>query len=266
MHYNSHRLLEEEFEMSKRYYVIFLVLLLGFFVTNAMAESKPVVYYTFDELGQTVKDASGNGNDGTPKNSIKLNDNGKFSKCFEFDGVNSYVELQRVIQDSFTLMAWIKTDKPGFAGTQAYQGSGVIWSDVAGTANDFVFALLDKKLSFFCGNPDTSVNSDNDVVTGDWVHIAATRDLNKGEIAIYINGKKDKSIAHGNKGPLNALPTIAIGGNVLDNRYYTGLIDEVKIFDVALTEAEIQKASSSLAAVDARSKLATTWASLKAVY
>ena len=252
--------------MKKRYFIIFLVLLFGFFVTKVMAEPKPLVYYTFDKIGQTVKDASGNGNDGTIKNNIKLNDNGKFGKCFEFDGVNSYVELKRVVQDSFTLMAWIKTDKPGLAGAQAYQGSGVIWSDVAGAANDFVFALLDKKLSFFCGNPDTSVNSDNDVVTGDWVHIAATRDLNAGEIAVYINGKKDKSIPHGNKGQLNALPTIAVGGNVLDNRYYTGLIDEVKIFDAALTEAEIQKTSSSLAAVDARSKLATTWGSLKAIY
>jgi len=249
--------------MFKKNLAIIVILLLGFFVTKAMAEPKPVVYYKFDELGQAIKDDSGNGNDGTLKNNVKLNDNGKLGKCFEFDGVNSYVELKRVIQDSFTLMVWIKADKPGPAGTQAYQGTGLIWSDVGGTANDFVFALLEKKLSFFCGNPDTSVNSDNDVVTGDWVHIAAVRDLNAGEISIYINGKKDKSIAHGNKGSLNALPTIAIGGNVLDNRYYTGLMDEVKIFDTALTEQEIQKASSSLASVDSRAKLATTWGSLK---
>ena len=159
-------------------------------------------------------------------------------------------------------MAWIKADKPGLAGTQAYQGTGLIWSDVAGAANDFVFALLEKKLSFFCGNPDTSVNSVNDVVTGDWVHIAATRDLKAGEISVYINGKKDKSIAHGNKGSLNALPTIAIGGNVLDNRYYTGLMDEVKIFDTALSEQEIQQTSNP-SSVDSKSKLTTTWGSLK---
>jgi len=251
--------------MLKKYSAILMILLLGFLVTNAMAETKPVVYYTFDDLGQVVKDASGNGNDGTIKNNVKLNDNGKLGKCFEFDGVNSYVELKRVVQDNFTLMAWIKTSKPGLAGTQAYQGSGIIWSDVAGAANDFVFALLEKKLSFFCGNPDTSVNSDNDVVTGDWVHVAAVRDLKAGEISVYINGKKDKSIAHGNKGSLNALPTIAIGGNVLDNRYYTGLMDEVKIFDAALTEQEIQ-ASLSLAAVDSRSKLTTSWGSIKFIY
>jgi hypothetical protein len=252
---------EGGYKMLKKYLAIFVILLLGFFITKAMAETKPVVYYTFDEL--TVKDVSGNGNDGTIKNNVKLSDNGKLGKCYQFDGVNSYVELNRVVQDNFTLMVWIKTDKPGLAGTQAYQGSAMIWSDVGGTANDFVFALLEKKLSFFCGNPDTSVNSDNDVVTGDWVHIAAVRDLGAGEIAIYINGKKDKSVAHGNKNPLNALPTIAIGGNVLDNRYYTGLMDEVKIFDAALTEQEIQKASSSLAAVDSRSKLAVTWGTLK---
>lgn len=249
--------------MLKKYLAIIMVLLLGFFITKAMAETKPVVYYTFDALDQVVKDASGNGNDGTLKNNVKLSDNGKLGKCFQFDGVNSYVELKRVVQDDFTLMAWIKADKPGLAGTQAYQGSAMIWSDVAGTANDFVFALLEKKLSFFCGNPDTSVNSDNDVVTGDWVHVAGVRDVKAGTISVYINGKKDKSVVHSNKGSLNALPTIAIGGNVLDTRYYTGLMDEVKIFDAALTEQEIQKASSSLAAIDSRAKLAATWGSLK---
>lgn len=42
---------------------------------------------------------------------------------------------------------------------------------------------------------------------------------------------------------MNANPIIAVGGNVLDSRYYTGLIEEVKIFDVALTEQEIQQVS-----------------------
>ncbi len=58
---------------------------------------------------------------------------------------------------------------------------------------------------------------------------------------------------------------IAIGGNTLDSRYYTGLMDEVKLFDVILTEAEIGEMSAPIA-VDARAKLATTWGGVKAVY
>jgi hypothetical protein len=162
-------------------------------------------------------------------------------------------------------MAWIKADEPGIQlGAQGYQGSGLIWSDISGVANDFILAVLGPKLSFFCGNPDVSANSDADVVTGEWVHVAATRSVGR-EIAIYIDGKHEKTIAHANNGPLNALPTIAVGGNVLDSRYYKGLADEVRLFDAALTEQEIQQVLAP-ASVDARSKLAATWGTLKATY
>ena len=110
-----------------------------------------------------------------------------------------------------------------------------------------------------------SVNSDADVVTGEWLHVAATRSAKESKIAIYIDGKNEKTIDHANKAPLDALPTIAIGGNVLDTRYYTGLIDEVKIFDAALTEAEIQQVSAATP-VESAGKLAVTWAKVKSKF
>jgi hypothetical protein len=219
--------------------------------------------YTFDELGAIVEDASGNGNDGTPNGDLKVNNDGRVGKSFEFNGTDTYVELERVIQDDFTLMAWIKTDEPGVQlGNQGFQGSGLIWSDVGGVQNDFILAVLGTKLSFFCGNPDLSVNSDQDIVTGDWLHVAATRDTTQTKISIYIDGKHEKSLEHANKGPLDALPTIAIGGNVLDSRYYNGLVDEVKIFDVALTEEEIQQVLTATS-VASTGKLSVTWAKIK---
>jgi len=241
---------------------LFVILFSCIFISIVIAQPKPIAYYTFDKLGETIVDDSGNGNDGKPIGNIVLNDNGKFGKCFEFDGQPTYVELERVIQDDFTIMAWIKTDKPGVAGAQTYQGTGLIWSDVAGVANDFILGLLEKKLSFFVGNPDQSVTSDGDAVTGDWVHVAATRNTETGENAIYINGSMDKIIIHGNKGSLTALPTLAIGGNVLDNRFYTGLMDDVKIFDSVLSENEIKEVAIPLA-VDTKLKLTTTWGQLK---
>jgi hypothetical protein len=200
----------------------------------------PIVYYAFDEIDAVVVDRSGRGYDGTLNGGVTLNDKGCLGKCFEFNGVDAYVELERPVQDSFTLTAWIKADVPGRAGSQAYEGSGIFWSDVAGVANDFVVAALGPKLSFFCGNPDLSVNSNADVVTGDWMHIAAVRDTKAGTISVYVDGKLDKSISHSNAGALNAQPVFVVGGNTLDGRFFTGLIDEVKIYDTALTAAEIK--------------------------
>jgi hypothetical protein len=200
----------------------------------------PIVYYPFDDLGTAVTDQSGRGNNGTPNGGVKLNDKGYLGQCYEFNGTGAYVQLQRPVQDSFTLTAWVKADVAGRAGNQAYEGSGIFWSDVAGVANDFVVAALGTKLSFFCGNPDLSVNSSGDIVTGDWMHIAAVRDTKARTISVYIDGKLDNSISHSNVGLLNAQPVFVIGGNTLDGRYFTGLIDEVKIYDVALTAAEIK--------------------------
>jgi len=224
--------------MSKKLiYLICLVLVLSIAV-NASADL--VAHLSFDESsGNIAHDTSGKGNDGT------LNGNpqwvaGRIGGALEFDGNGDYVEITRIVQDDFTLAAWIKTDTPGLSlGNQGYQGSGLIWSDIGGVANDFILAVLGTKLSFFCGNPDTSVNSDTDIVTGQWVHVAATRSAQDGQIGIYINGQHEETLAHSNSSPLNALDTIAIGGNVLDSRYYTGLIDDVRLYDHVLSMAEV---------------------------
>ncbi len=215
-----------------------MMLCLGGFVALATA-AQPIVYYSFDTLDATVVDESGNGNDGALHGDIALDAGGYLGNCFAFNGSNTYVQLSRVIQDDFTITAWIKTDTAGVSGTQAYQGSGLFWSDVAGTANDLVVAVLGNKLSFFVGNPDTSVTSNGDVVTGEWVYIAVVRNITAQTLGVYIDGKLDKSISHSNTASLNANPNFVIGSNTLDNRYYTGLIDEVQIFDVVLTDAEI---------------------------
>ncbi len=223
----------------KLIYLIFALVLS--MAGNASADL--VLHWSLDEgSGTTAHDFSGNGNDGTLNGDPQWA-TGKTGGALEFDGTGDYVEVERVVQDDFTLMAWIKADTPGISlGAQGYQGSGLIWSDVGGVANDFILAVLGTKLSFFCGNPDLSVNSDRDVVTGEWVHVAATRNAQEGRISIYINSEHENTIDHANNGPLDALETIAVGGNVLDSRYYTGLIDEVRIYDHVLSGVEVLNA------------------------
>jgi hypothetical protein len=227
--------------MSKKliYFVSFALLLS--LAANALSDL--VVHWTLDEgSGSVANDLSGNGNDGTLNGDPKWA-TGKTGGGLECDGSDDYVEVTRVVQDDFTLMAWIKTDTDGISlGAQGYQGSGLIWSDVGGVANDFILAVLGTKLSFFCGNPDLSVNSDRDVVTGQWVHVAAVRNLQEQQISIYIDGELEKTLDHPNTNPLDAHDVIAVGGNVLDSRYYTGLIDEVRIYDHSLTGVEVLSA------------------------
>jgi hypothetical protein len=225
--------------MTRNLVVASAVLALGLLASGAAAAVKPVVYYSFDTLGAVVSDLSGNGNDGTVNGGVTLAAGGHRGNCFVFNGSNAYIQLTRVVQDNFTLSGWVKTSVNGAAGTQAYQGNGLFWSDVGGTANDFVAAVLGTKFSFFAGNPDTSVISRGDMVTGEWVHIAAVRNTVARTISVYLNGAPDNSVAHSNTAALNANNNFVIGANTLDNRYYNGQMDEVQVFDVALTDAEI---------------------------
>jgi hypothetical protein len=220
--------------------VINLISFILVLMIASSASSDLVLHWSLDEgSGSVANDLSGNGNDGTLNGEPKWG-TGKTGGGLECDGTDDFIEVPRIVQDDFTLMAWIKTDTPGLElGAQGYQGSGLIWSDVGGVANDFILAVLGTKLSFFCGNPDLSVNSDKDVVTGQWVHVAAVRNLQDRQISIFIDGEHENTIDHANSNPLNAHDVIAVGGNTLDSRYYTGLIDEVRIYDHALDGAEI---------------------------
>ncbi|MHC4499649.1 MAG: LamG-like jellyroll fold domain-containing protein, partial [Planctomycetota bacterium] len=205
------------------------------------ASQEPLVYYPFEQLGALVVDASGNGHDGTPNGALVLGD-GYVERCFQLNGNDTYVELARPIQDDFTLAAWIRTEAPGHEeGTSAFHGSGLFWADVGGSSNDFVVAVLGTKLSFNVGNPNTTVTSSGDVVTGDWVHVAAVRDITAGTISLFVNGALDGRLNHSNRESLTANAMLFIGANIRDVRYYTGLIDEVRIYDTVLTAEEIQQ-------------------------
>jgi len=209
------------------------------------AAPDPIVYYSLDELDAldaTVVDESGNGYDGTIVGTIVLSDEGFLGSSYEFDGGVNRIELQRPVQDAFTLAGWIRTATPGLSGTMAFHGGGLFYSDVGGSANDFTVAVLDTKFSFNVGNPNTTVNSIGDIVTDEWVHVAAVREVAPPAISLYINGTLDNRIDHTNGESLTANPLLVIGGNVGDTRYYTGLIDEVKFFDIALSESDIQNA------------------------
>jgi len=203
------------------------------------AGQEPLVYYPFDQLGALVVDASGNGHDGTPNGALVLGD-GYVERCFQLNGNDTYVELARPIQDDFTLAAWIRTEAPGHEeGTSAFHGSGLFYADVGGSANDFVVAVLGTKLSFNVGNPNTTVTSSGDVVTGEWVHVAAVRDITAGTISLFVNGALDGRLNHSNRESLTANAMLFIGANIRDVRYYTGLIDDIRMYDHILSEVEI---------------------------
>jgi hypothetical protein len=154
----------------------------------------------------------------------------------------SSLSVARPVQDDFTLEAWIKTTASR-KGSTFYHGNGVIYADAppgpnpAG-ANDFGTSILNDKFAFGIGNPDSTLQSSTVVTTDQWVHVAATRDRAAGEARVYVNGVADGSMLT-QKGSLTDQPTLSLGCTLNNENHFIGQMDEVRIWNIVRTEAEI---------------------------
>ena len=199
----------------------------------------------FDEgAGTNTADATGNGNNGGLNNFGGAQwITGTNGAALDFDGINDYVGINNIVSSNFTIACWLRTTQVFQTVDPTYQGTGIIWSDVGGTANDFILGGTRSagginRLSFFTGNPDTSLNGVTPINTGNWIHVAATRNASTGQMKIYVNGVLDGTGVTGTA-PLTANPRINIGGNTLDGRYFQGAIDDVRIYSRVLTDVEV---------------------------
>ena len=176
--------------------------------------------------------------------------NGIFGGALSFNGINNYVSITNVAGGDFTLSCWIKSTQTFPVSNNTFGGSGILWSDVGGTANDFILGGTRSsggvnRLSIFTGNPDTSINGVTEICTGQWVPLAATRNAVSCQLSIYVNGQLEAS-GIGGTIVLKANPFINIGGNTLDGRYFLGLIDDVRVYSSVFSYSRKFPISSQL--------------------
>ncbi len=204
-----------------------------------------VGYWSFDEgEGSTAYDYSGNGNDGTI-NGASWTD-GISGSALQFDGADDYVLVGTnpvlAPTQSLTASAWVQFGSvSGLAYAVSrgrdYWGSGYNlggWGDrIHGEVN-----LDDAE-----NNPEVFLLSSTVASCDKWYHIVLTYDSATGG-RLYVNGAKEKSAAL--TGAIVYRPgqgdDFVIG--VLSHHYpdwydFEGLIDEVRIYNRALSATEI---------------------------
>jgi Concanavalin A-like lectin/glucanases superfamily len=160
--------------------------------------------------------------------------------ALQFDGAISYASITRNVQDDFTLEAWLKTDQVSLTGTNFWDGTGLIYADRPTNVDDFGTSMLNGHLTTGVGNPDSTLQGTTAINGGQWVHIATTRRMSTGELQVIVNGTLDGSTIVGAQTRSLTAPTeITIGGNTVDGRYLVGTMDEVRIWSVVRTPAEI---------------------------
>ena len=198
-----------------------------------------VAGYNFDEgSGTTVTDVSGFGNTGTISGATWTSQ-GKFGNALNFDGfslvtVNDSDSLD--LTTGMTLEAWLypKVNPPTWTTVlmkEQPEASSLIYALFA--TSPFNLPLVDvntASIHELYGPSPVPVNT--------WTHLAATYDAVTGQ-SLYVNGVQVANTATtGNM--ITSIGPLRIGGNSIFGEYYVGTIDDVRVYNRALNQTEIQ--------------------------
>jgi hypothetical protein len=163
---------------------------------------------------------------------------GQVGQSFTFDGTNGWVvawpSTNLQLLAGATLMAWVRLDRlPSEAGRFMY----IVGKSQVGNDLDLQIET-DNRARFYIG-AGTRVSSTNQMQTGAWYHIAATyRPAQR--IELFINGDRENSLDTGVVVASNANPFSIGDSTVFSGRYFQGGIDQVRLYDSALSASEIQ--------------------------
>jgi hypothetical protein len=137
--------------------------------------------------------------------------------------------------DSFSIEFWMKdgacTSTEVIIGRN---GTNLHWWVGPISSGHINFGLRDSD-GVYRGMEGTST-----VTNDEWHHIVAVRDENTNENRIYVDGVKENWVTYDYQGDFKGDGELDIGHLDLGYRY-EGIVDEVAIYDRALTDAEIQQ-------------------------
>jgi len=192
--------------------------------------------------GLVLRDNSGFGNHGTLTNGPTwAASQGKYA--MSFDGVNDYVQstaLPFINQNPKTLGAWVRVD--GGSGTNRY-----ILSDDADSSFGLGSTLRVNSANVFRGwgqDANYVVDSTTSPVLGQWYHVALTYSGASGQNKMFVNGILENTVAVGGESSRSALPLQIGRWPVSSLLYFNGLIDDVRIYNRALSPQEIRTLST----------------------
>jgi len=205
---------------------------------QAWAQSGLVAAYSFDEgSGSAVKDSSSSGNNGTVKNATWTK-SGRYGGALVFDGSSAVVNVSSSsslnVTTAMTLEAWVR---PSSVGSE--------WRDVIykGDDNYYLSATSDHR-GPAAGGTFTSTNAygPSALAANTWTHLAATYDGSA--LKLYVNGSLVSSVAKSGRIATSGNP-LQIGGDNFYGQYFAGMIDEVRVYNTALSAAQVQSDMNS---------------------
>jgi len=230
----------------------------------------PYAYYAMDEISWTgvageVKDSSGNSHDATALNAVSTITTGaagsKGNTCRganipvdtsagTIKGVNTGIDLNNV-GNAGSISFWYKSNRDWDAGNNS---DGRVLLDASGSSTTEFWLMLrkdgDLRFSLDDSTAQRQRTTSNKYTTnaGTWVHIAVTWDFNSGIMTIFRNGvsvAQRTGMTDNNGDPSSTNPgwgTLHIGDTIAGvpaSNGANGVIDEVRVYSVAMTAAQV---------------------------
>jgi len=214
-------------------YIISFILVLSL---TGIAGAELVAHWSLDDgSGTTASDMSGNSHDGTIGGAVNFVP-GQTGMALDFDGSSTYIDVDdEVGRGTWSLALWLRPRDIPFT-TDYY---AVMHTDAwaAGTAH--VHLRVNTSLFNVDTNGGPNVSSTTALQENEWYHCIYTV-LNEGggnSAQIYINGVLE---AEGEGGTIESyLGPLNFGAWTNNQRFYHGLMDDIRIYDHVISEAEI---------------------------
>ena len=210
----------------------------------------PVGWWRFESAppGAVVRDASGGGNDGRLRGNAEPAP-GRVGRAARFTGREDVVvpHASRALRPaSVTVAAWVKVDpdlkQPGWVAAQG-DNYGLV---VNRYDDDGVFFYV------YDGQGWKGANSgDVAIRDGRWHHIAGVFDQRAGQLYVYKDGVRVGREAAGGSLVYKLGDEFTIGA-MQGGRHFRGAIDEVRVYDRVLTQAEMETVALCEPPTDAR--------------
>ncbi|HXD23802.1 MAG TPA: LamG-like jellyroll fold domain-containing protein [Gemmatimonadaceae bacterium] len=198
----------------------------------------PVAAYNFNEgAGSALTDVSGNGNVGTISGATWTS-SGRYGGALNFDGVNDRVFVAASASLNFssagTLEAWVYPTATQSGWRAIVQRE--VDAFLLHASND-AGPLRPAAGGTFNGAHPPSISAPSAIGVNTWTHLAVTYDGST--LRLYVNGAQVTSAARSGAIETNSNP-LWIGGNNPYGEYFTGRIDDVRVYNRALTATELQ--------------------------
>jgi hypothetical protein len=211
--------------------------------SNLSASSDVVSYWKLDDASGTVVDSSGNSRHGTANGGPTYGETGKVGDAMGFDGSNDYIDLNyhfsSISQSGFSACMWVKNERTSFTNANPIWGTDGPheWRIILNTNSSITTSIRGSSGSSFA----TTMSNYG---SGTWRHVCSVYDNSTNKLILYVDGAPEGTstydIGSFNQGNNQFLGCMAQGSRCRsDYDNFKGLLDEVYLFDVALSASNI---------------------------